>query len=275
MARRAKRPVPRILRVRTALQLAVVGAAAVAGWRFATGRSLVSVETYCPFGGLETAWAFVTRQRFTCSTGAANLGLFLALLGLTLLARRAFCAWACPVGALFEWQGKLAARLRKRRLLPRPLRVPPRADAALRVVLRSAVLATLLAATWTTGELVFRGYDPYYIVFSAHGHDVRTWSYALLAGLVLLAFAVPMAWCRYLCPLGAVIWPLSAIGRLRVARTAASCSGCGVCDRACPQGIRVSDMDAVRTGECTLCLECTGVCPKPEALELHWEGVRR
>ncbi|MBZ0266750.1 4Fe-4S binding protein [bacterium] len=275
MARRRHRTVPPLLRFRTVVQLAVVVAAGVAGWRFATGQSLVSVETYCPFGGLETAWAFVTRRRFTCATGAANLGLFLALLGLTLLARRSFCAWACPVGALFEWHRKLAGRLRKRRHFTGLVRVPPRLDAALRAVLRPAVLLTLLGATWATGELVFRGYDPYYIVFSAHGHDVRAWSYGILAGLVLLAFVVPMAWCRYLCPLGAAIWPLSAIGRLRIARSAASCSGCGVCDRVCPHGIDVSAVDVVRTGECTLCLECTGVCPQPGALELHWEGLRR
>jgi len=274
MARKRHRPAPLVLRFRTVLQVVVVVAAGVAGWRFATGRSLVSVETYCPFGGLETAWAFLTRQRFTCATGAANLGLFLALLALALLARRAFCGWACPVGALFEWQRKLAGRMLGRRHFAGLVRIPPRVDAVLRGVLRSAVLVTLLGATWATGELVFRGYDPYYVAFSGHGHDVRTWSYAILAGLVVLAFVVPMAWCRYLCPLGAVIWPLSAVGRLRLARSTA-CNGCGLCDRVCPHGIDVSGVDAVRSGECTLCLECTGVCPRPGALELRWGGPGR
>ena len=257
------------------MQAAVVVAAAVVGVRFATGRSLVSIETYCPFGGLETAWAFFTRQRFTCAAGAMNLALFVALLGLTLLARKAFCGWACPVGALAEWQGRLAARWWKRRDFTGLVRPSPRVDRALRIALRLAVLGILLGATWTTGELVFRGYDPYYILFSAHGHDVRAWSYGILAGLVLLGFALPMAWCRYLCPLGAAIWPLSAIGRLRLARDADRCSGCGVCDRVCPQAIDVSSVDVVRSGECTLCLECTDVCPGKGALELRWGGTRR
>lgn len=273
MNQRSRSGAPATRRWRLVMQLGVVATAAIVGVRFATGRSLVSVETYCPFGGLETAWAFFTRQRFTCATGAANLGLFLALLGLAFLARKAFCGWACPVGALLEWQRRLSLRVFKGRRLA--WRVPPRADRILRVVLRLAVLGVLLAATWVSGELVFRGYDPYYIVFSAHGHDVQTWSYFLLAGLLLVAFVVPMAWCRYLCPLGTAIWPLSAIGRLRVARDGERCLECGACDHACPHGIDVSRRDVVHSAECTLCLECAGVCPGRGVLELRWEGWRR
>ncbi len=257
------------------MQLAVVAAAAVAGVRFAAGRSIVSVETYCPFGGLETAWAFLTRQRFTCAAGATNLALFLSLLGLTVVARKAFCGWVCPVGTLAEWEGRLTRRLFRRRDLRGPVRVPPRLDAALRVVLRLAVLAVVLAATWTTGELVFRGYDPYYIVFSAHGHDVRAWSYAILGGLALVGLVLPMAWCRYFCPLGASIWPFARFGALRLRREPADCTGCGACDRACPQAIDVSRVGVVRSGECTLCLECTAACPAPGALGLRWPGGSR
>ncbi len=259
-------------RLRVGLQLAVVGAAAFTGWRFARGESPVSVETYCPFGGLETAWAFVTRQRFTCAAGATNLALFLALIGLTLLARKAFCGWACPVGALSEWQARLARRIFRRRGFRGAWRLRPGVDRALRLGLRMAVLGVVLAATWATGELVFRGYDPYYIVFSAHGHDVRAWSYAILGGLVLAGFALPMVWCRYLCPLGTAIWPFASAGRLRLVRNAEACSSCRACDRACPQGIDVARAGEVRSGECTLCLECTDAC-SDDALTLHWRGA--
>ena len=261
--------------LRLALQSAVMAAAVFAGVRFAMGRSVVSVETWCPFGGLETAWSFVTHRRFSCAAGELNLALFLALLILTLLARKAFCGWVCPVGALFEWEGRLARRLFRRPGFTGLVRVPPRVDRMLKVVLRLAVLAVVLTATWTTGELVFRGYDPYYILFSAHGHDVQVWSYAILGGLLLSALLLPMAWCKYLCPLGAAIWPFAVAGRLRLARAASACTGCGACDRACPQALNVSGVTEVRSGECTLCFECTAVCPSEGALELRWAGVKR
>jgi polyferredoxin len=133
----------------------------------------------------------------------------------------------------------------------------------------------VLVATWATGELVFRGYDPYYILFSANGHDVRSWSYAILGAILALGLLLPLAWCKYLCPLGAVLWPVAAGGRLRLRRSAAQCTACAACDRACPQGIDVSRAAEVRSRECTLCLECTGACPTAGALELHWKGGGR
>jgi polyferredoxin len=147
-------------------------------------------------------------------------------------------------------------------------------DAALRW-LRLPVLAVILYFTYRTGELVFRGYDPYYILFSANGHDVRWWSYGVLAVVLVGVVLVPMAWCRYLCPLGIVLSPLSAIGRLRLERRAEQCTGCGLCDRACPQSIDVAGVDVVRSGECTLCLECLEQCPEEGALELVLRGAKR
>jgi polyferredoxin len=264
-----------VKRLRLIFQLSIVAAAAFAGVRYALGKSLVSVETYCPFGGLETAWSFFTRRRFSCAAGETNLALFIALIVLTILARKAFCGWVCPAGALFEWEAKLARRVFKRRDFSGVWPVPAKVDRALKIGLRIAVLGLVLVATWKTGELVFRGYDPYYIVFSAHGHDVKAWSYLVLAALLGLGLVMPMAWCKYLCPLGAALWPASIAGRLRLARNEHHCTGCGACDKNCPQDLPVSRVKELTSGECTLCLECTAACPTPQALELRWSAVPR
>ena len=259
-------------RLRLLFQIAFVAATLWTGVRFATGGSLTTVEKFCPFGGLETAYALLTRSRFTCAAGELNLALFLSVIALALVARKAFCGWARPFGAVLEWTGRLSRRILRRSSFRGPWPVPPRVDAALKGTLRLAVLGAILAATWTTGELLFRGYDPYYVLFSAHGHDVRLWSYAILAAVLGLAIVFPLSWCRYLCPLGTVLWPFSSIGLLRLSRSGTSCTGCGSCDRACPQQIPVSRLDVVRTGECTLCLECTESCPAPGALSLRLPG---
>lgn len=266
--------------LRTAIQILVLAAVVVTGFRHAMGWSRTSIETFCPFGGLEAMLSLVTHRQFPCATGERNLALFVALLALTLVSRKAFCGWVCPVGAVSEWFAALGRRLfprRSREADGAPLHAfePPRKlDRRLRW-LRLPMLVLILYFTFRTGELIFRGFDPYYVLFSFHGHDVQPWSYFLLAVFLAGIVLLPMAWCRYLCPLGAALWPFSALGRLRLVRDTAACTGCRACDGRCPQAILVSRAPEVRSGECTLCLECVDACPHPRTLSLELKGGSR
>ena len=259
--------------LRRTLQAGIVVAAAVTGYRFASGLSLTSVEKYCPMGGLATTGSLATQQRFSCATGEFNFSLMLALLVLTILARKSFCSWLCPVGTVSELAGALIGRLKGKARRVKSgtniaLVVPPRQlDRWLRL-LRYPVLLAVLYATFRSGELLFRPFCPYYVMFSFHGHNVELWSYVLLGIFALGVLVLPLLWCRYLCPLGGALWPFSRISPLRVRRHAEACTDCGLCDRACGQSIPVATAADVTSGECTLCLECTQACPAPGALSL-------
>lgn len=257
--------------LRLVIQLVVVFLAAYAGIALTLGWSPHGVERFCPFGGIETLWSIVTDQKFTCVAGPYNLTLMAALLLATLLTRKAFCSWICPVGTVSQWIGAAVKRL-KGHASSGPdtgLITPPRKVDRLLRCLRAAVLVLVLAATVGTGELVFRPYDPYYVLFSMHGHEVQWWSYLVVAGLLALAVVVPLAWCRYLCPLGGVLWPFSRVGLLRLRRSPEACTGCGSCDGACAHGIDVSSQREVVSGECTLCLDCVDACGQTSALTLE------
>ncbi len=257
-------------RVRRVFQTVVVVAALVTGGRYAMGHSRVSVETFCPFGGLESALSLLASQRFTCAIGERNLALFLGLVILALMARRAFCGWVCPVGTLSEWIARLRGRARSRAPFRQPL--PSSAHRLLRWA-RVIVLGAILWFTYRAGELVFRGFDPYYVLFSFHGHDVKPSSYVVVGTVLIGMLAVPMLWCRYLCPLGVALLPFSALGVLRIRRRESPCTRCAACDEACPHAIPVSTTSRVRSPECTLCLECLEACG-PGALELYAEVTR-
>ena len=260
--------------IRRSFQLAVVAAAAYTGIRLAMGLALTSVEKYCPMGGLATTYSLFNNARFSCATGEFNFSLAVALLLSAVLLRKAFCSWLCPVGTVSELVGKAAAWISRKAGGPRKamdvgLAAPAtKTDRPLRW-LRLPVLLAVLWATFASGELLFRPFCPYYVMFSFHGHDVQMYSYGLLALFVAGIIVLPMIWCRYLCPLGGVLWPLSRAGLLRVQRNDGPCIDCGKCDLACAQSLDISGTEAVRSGECTLCLQCTSACPTPGALELR------
>ena len=139
--------------------------------------------------------------------------------------------------------------------------MPPKIDGRLKL-LRYAVLALSLFFTYRIGELVLRGYDPFYLVFSGLGHgSAGALSAVVLALLALGAFVVPMLFCRYFCPMGAVLDPFSRLGLVRLWRDETKCSGCGRCSRACPQRIPVQHLRCVRHRDCANCLECVDACP--------------
>ena len=75
--------------------------------------------------------------------------------------------------------------------------------------------------------------------------------------LALLAFSIVIErpWCRYLCPLGAMLGIVTSLGQSRMRATPA-CTGCRACTRVCPtralatsSPARVTDSECLRCGE--------------------------
>ena len=230
----------------------------------ALGFGFRSFEAYCPFGGVESLWGLFRTGEFSCALGPLNLSFFAALLVLAIVCKKAFCGWACPIGFL----GELAARVSGRIWKKRP-RVPGKADRVLKL-LRYVVLVAALFITYRTGELVLRGYDPFFLIFSGFGHgSAGIVSAAALGGIVIGMWIVPMFFCRYLCPLGAVFDPFSRIGLLKVTRDGSKCTTCGRCSRACLHDIPVQKLRAVRHRDCTNCLECLDACTEKDVLQLR------
>merc|ERR1711916_32564 len=92
----------------------------------------------------------------------------------------------------------------------------------------------------------------------------------LLIAMLVPSVYIPRFFCRYICPMGAVLTPLAPYKFLRVTRS----SGFSAADNnrvladVCDMGVRVSDKDAFITdGNCTTCGACVQAAPNEFALE--------
>lgn len=149
------------------------------------------------------------------------VGIFFALpLLFALFVGRAFCAGVCPLGAIQEV------------VLLRPVRVPAWLDTVLSPVpFLFGGLAVLYAAIGST-FLICR-YDPF-IEFFRFGGTVPI----LIFGgvMLLLSVFVGRPYCRYICPLSALLRLTAPLAQWRPQITAANCVNCHLCAESCPYG---------------------------------------
>ena len=152
--------------------------------------------------------------------------------------------------------------------------VPPQADRVLSM-LKYVVLAVILYFTYRTSELVFRGYDPCYALLSRHGEDITIWAYVIAGVLIVASVVLMLPFCRWLCPLAAVLNPFSRFGVTRIRRDVDACVECGECTVACPMAIPVDRLTEVRAARCTSCMSCIQECPGGAEGALSWGPAGR
>ncbi|MBN2514923.1 MAG: 4Fe-4S binding protein [Deltaproteobacteria bacterium] len=67
-------------------------------------------------------------------------------------------------------------------------------------------------------------------------------------------------WCKYLCPLGALLGILSRYSLLKRS-ISEGCTSCGVCETMCSGGAVVDKDGTWRGAECLYCMDCDDLCP--------------
>ncbi|WP_348262706.1 4Fe-4S binding protein [Telmatobacter sp. DSM 110680] len=225
------------------------------------------VEGWLPIAGLmNTKYLFLTGH--VPAIHPAAMFLFIGFMLMSLLLKKAFCAWLCPVGTFSEFLWKLGRRVYGRNLHP-----PRWADIALRslkYVLLGLFVAVIAAMSASALEDFMA--TPYGIVADVKMlnffRDIGITAAVVIGLLVLLSTLVQNFWCRYLCPYGALMGLASLLSLVKIRRDQEACVDCGKCAKACPAGIAVDKLVQVRTVECTACMECVAVCSAQNALQL-------
>lgn len=204
----------------------------------------------------------------------AALFLLGAFLLISVLLRKSFCGWLCPVGTISEWLWKFGQKN-----LGRNLQLPKWADIPLRS-LKYILLGLFGFAVYSMSvdELDAFLHSPYGLLADVKMLNffrfLSTTGFVVLAALFLLSIFVKNFWCRYLCPYGGLMGVAALLSPVWIRRQPDKCVDCGKCARVCPAQLPVSTHIQIRSAECTNCLECVAVCPAEGALDLTLLGKR-
>lgn len=224
-----------------------------------------------------------------------RLSLALVTLSLTLVIGRVWCGWLCPLGTLLEWvrfrsaQSKAVALSSRWRQVKNFLLVLIVVAALLgNLTLLTLDPLTLFTRTMTTAvlpalnhavtgmeralytrsalrpvvnwiERVLRG-PVLPVIQPVYAHN--TLMAAIFASILALNALADRFWCRFICPLGALLGLVSKVSLLRPIFGTA-CNRCGQC-------VEVCQVDAIDTrqafeivpSECIVCLDCLVACPQ-------------
>lgn len=181
-----------------------------------------------------------------------------------LLFGRAFCGWFCWFGGyldLIEWGISDKLKVKLPRTMPLYLAVIPFG------ILFAKVYGSPIV-NWLNGfpaTFIFNLAD----IAPWGGQQATTSSSILiifvLYGPVLFYFFGQKAWCRYLCPFGALLKIFARIGIGKVRLVSEECNGCGKCNRVCEMQVDVlgnlKDHGQIVSSDCTRCLKCSDECP--------------
>jgi Pyruvate/2-oxoacid:ferredoxin oxidoreductase delta subunit len=239
------------------------------------------VEGFLPIGALLGWKQLLTTGVWDPIHPAAMVILFYAA-AISLLLRKSFCSWFCPVGTVSEWLWKLGGRMFGRNLQP-----PAWLDWPLRT-LKYLMLSFFVYITirMSSAEIAAFLNTPYYKMA-----DVKMLHFfthiGIVAGVtvaVLLTMSVFIRnfWCRYLCPYGALMGIFALFSPTRVQREADTCTNCLKCTRICPSHLPVHKRKQIVSPECSGCLDCVNICPSAGTLSMkttafgsaHWNAPK-
>lgn len=232
------------------------------------------VEGFLPISGLVSVKHLLVNGIFD-SIHPAGLVIFLTILAVSLLFKKAFCSWFCPIGTLFEWTWKIGRRVLGTNIsLPKILDYPLMAIKYL--ILAFFIKAIVLDMDGTAiAAFVHSPYNMIVDVKMLYFFTKMSTGVAVsLLALLALSAVVKNFWCRYLCPYGALLGLISFLSPITVTRNASLCTDCRACTRVCPNRIDVARATSVASPECSACLTCVDACPRRGALELRVLGER-
>jgi polyferredoxin len=226
------------------------------------------VEGFLPISALMSLWYLLLGGGIH-GVHPAGLFILVAFILMSVLMKKSFCSWLCPVGTLSENIGEFGKKIFGRNFaLWRWLDYPLRS-------VKYLLFGFLVYVVFFQMDLRSLGMfldSPYNKVADVKMFlffkDISRTSLIVLGVLTGLSLVIRNFWCRYLCPYGALLAIVGDFSPLRITRNEESCTDCSKCAKVCPNRIAVDRLKVVMSDECTSCMACVDACPVKETLLL-------
>ena len=271
-------------------------------------------EAYCPLGGAQAFSSFLVSNNLACSMTTMQITMSLLLAFGVVFSSKLFCGYICPVGITTEWFGKLGDKFKFRYTITgfadRFLRILKYALFFITfyftidsselfcrkydpfyasfsgftsdVVVWMGILTIVLV---TVGAIFLRQFWCKYLCPLAAISNIFSFiaiTVVVFGGYaILLVFGLEISW----------VYPLAIISifgflseafflksrfspMLRITRQDDECTHCRICDKACPQAIKISTgSQIIKHIDCNLCGDCITACPNKGALKINRKSI--
>ncbi|HIP93150.1 MAG TPA: 4Fe-4S binding protein [Desulfurobacteriaceae bacterium] len=194
----------------------------------------------------------------------AIIGMLFPIILASLLGR-VFCSWVCPISFLSELTDKIIGIFSKKLKYQRNFITLPKYIlwfALIAEIIFTLIIGYPLFVWWSPPALVGREIMLY--VF----YKIITIEIGIVLIILLLNLLTKRFFCRYLCPLGALLALFGKNRKLVIEYDSTKCINCKLCDQRCPLDIKpsIGNSEGIH---CWNCFECKDACPT-EALKITW-----
>lgn len=213
-------------------------------------------------GGMDGGWlrrwfGWMPKVQLLPAVLALNVVVVVAILAITFLIGRFYCAVVCPMGIfqdIFVWAHRIIFGKK------RPYRYRKPLNWLRYTVLVLFVLAMVVGLN--SIAVLIAPYSAYArMVTGLHATGVLQWvAIITLVVIGMMSFTMGRLWCNTFCPVGTLLGLISKYSLFGIRINADKCVGCRKCERRCKAMCIDIENKIVDTSRCVNCFNCLGEC---------------